>query len=90
MDEVLTERPFTVFGFWHETWERFAWQVMAPNPDMAEELTHLEARNRGGHLGICGVVDGFIDVVDTHLWVDPSVTSQEQMDALRQETGYMP
>lgn len=89
MPEPLVEKPFTVFAFWHQTWERFAWQVMAPDPRMAEDLTHMEAHSRGGTIGVCGVVEGYVDVVDTYAtWIDPSCTSQEQMDIVRRDGGF--
>jgi hypothetical protein len=84
----LEERPFTVNGFWHETWERFTWHVMAPGAVYAEELFHLEGQNRGGHLGCTGVFEGHLMEVSPHYWVDPSVTSQEQMDAVREDAEY--
>jgi hypothetical protein len=56
---------------------------------MAEDLTHMEAHSRGGTIGVCGVVEGYVDVVDTYAtWIDPSCTSQEQMDIIRRDGGF--
>lgn len=84
----VEEKPFTVLAFWHETWERFAWQVWAPDPDFAEQLTHQEAHSRGGTIGVCGVIQGHHAVVDVHQFVDPSCLTIEQMNAVRRQAGY--
>lgn len=87
--EPTAQQEYTVLAFWLPTWERFAWQVEAPDPRMAEELTHQEAARRGGTLGVCGVIEGFVDTLDVYArWIDPSVHSQEQMDLIRKDNGY--
>ncbi|MDQ6649271.1 MAG: hypothetical protein M3Z02_04055 [Actinomycetota bacterium] len=87
LESIRADR-YTVLGFCHETWERWAWQCEAASPDMAEDIAHMEMHRRGYTLGVAAVVEGYVDTVDPHRWVDPSVTTQDQMDVIRRETGH--
>lgn len=83
-----TEGWYTVVGLWWQTKERWAGQYQATSPEMAEELAYTEAAARSANLGIVGVFEGRLDNVDQPRWVDPSVETQEQMDAAWEEASY--
>jgi uncharacterized Fe-S cluster protein YjdI len=85
---VTEEREYTVVGMWWESAERWQDQFVAASPVMAETLAHELARSRGLHLAVCGVYEGALVNVDTYPWVDPSASSQAEMDQLRAEVGY--
>lgn len=88
MTEPVEEFDWTVSAFWHETLERFTLWVSAPTADYAEQLAHLEAKERGGHLGVAGVFPGHLTDNSSALWLDPSCKTQEQMNAIRSESGW--
>lgn len=84
----VVERDYTVVGMWWESAERWLGQYTAGSPEMAEDMAHAEAQARGLHLAVCGVFEGRLANVDHHVFVDPSASSQEEMDQLRREASY--
>jgi hypothetical protein len=88
MTEPVKERPYTVVGKWRQTGERWLGHYSAASPDMAEDLVASEALEQTGgaaDIEVCAVFEGHIDNVDRHKWVDPSATTQEEMDQILRE-----
>ncbi len=84
----LTEQWYTVVGLWWQTKERCLFHFLAVSPEMAQELAHAEAAARRANFGVCAVFEGKLDNADQERWVDPSVTSQEDMDQVWAEAYY--
>lgn len=83
------EREYTVAGHIQESGERYKTLVTAGSPEMAEGVATSDMLARGGHLLPAIVMEGDVPNVDTYQWIDPAVTSQEQMDARLVEMGWM-
>ncbi|HZR50165.1 MAG TPA: hypothetical protein VFB06_11655 [Streptosporangiaceae bacterium] len=64
--------PFSVYGCWQETQERFAEVYRAGSARLAESLAQLDASDRGGTLLVARVVAGEVPAVDRYtLFTDP-------------------
>lgn len=50
--------PYSVYGCWRETRERFAGSYQATSPRAAENVAQRNARNKAGTLWVCRVVAG--------------------------------
>jgi hypothetical protein len=82
---------WTVFGFWHESWERWSGQFDVPTARMAEDLAVQSGREQGLNLAVVAVVSGQVGSEDLYAtWVHPDVTSQEEMDEVLRGMGYIP
>ena len=67
-------QPFSVYGYWAGTRERFAGAYEALSARAAEDMAQAEAdaREKGGTLLVCRVVAGRIEPADTYTaFVDP-------------------
>jgi len=85
--EEVEEREFTVTGWWVQTGGVFSMHITAGGPVMAIQLFQQEGERRGGTLAVGPVFEGFHDDVSPSLWIDPNVTSQEQMNMVLEEWG---
>lgn len=86
----VREQEYTVTGFCWETWERHVRWIEAGSPEMAEEVVHSDFAVKGLHFGCTGVYEGALETVDPveRRWVDPSVSTQDQMDREYSEARY--
>jgi hypothetical protein len=66
-------QPFSVYGCWRETRERYAEVYRATGPRAAEDLAQMDATDKGGTLWLCRVVPGEVAPADTYTaFVDPN------------------
>jgi hypothetical protein len=81
---------WTVVGFWHESWERWADHFDCPTPQMAEDLAHMEARTRGLHLAVVAVFEGKLMPVDGDYatYVDYDARDAAEMNRKLRDLGY--
>lgn len=91
LKEDITEEWWTVVGFWHESWERWAGHYDCLTPQMAEDLAQMEAKERGLNLAVVGVFEGKLMPADgdyaTYVDYDAK-DSMDMMDRLR-KLGYL-
>lgn len=81
--EGLPQQPYTVYGCWEQTRERFEGVYQAGSPRAAENLAQMDAADKGGTLWIARVVAGQVAPVDTYTaYVDPQ-------DARNADIGYL-
>lgn len=81
---------WTVVGFRHETWERWAGQYECSTAQMAEDMAQAEAKSEGLKLGIVAVFEGQLDPADMYAtWVDPEVRDQGEMNRKLRSLGYL-
>jgi hypothetical protein len=79
----LDLRPFTVFGYWSETLERWCDTFQATSPRNAEDQAQLAAADAGGTLRVCRVADGDLAAADTYTaFLDPADPRNEDRDDL--------
>jgi len=68
----VTPQPYSVYGCWAETCERFAEVYQATSPRAAEDQAQADAEEKGGTLWVCRVVLGEIAPADGYTaFVDP-------------------
>jgi hypothetical protein len=68
----VTLQPYSVYGCWPETRERFAEVYQATSPRAAENQAQADARDQGGTLWVCRVVAGPVATADGYTaFVDP-------------------
>lgn len=82
---------WTVVGFWHESWERWAGHYDCATPQMAEDFAQMDAKERGLNLAVVAVFEGKLDPADGDYatYVDYEARdSMEMMDKLR-DLGYL-
>lgn len=84
----LVEQWYTVVGFWLQTKERVLLHFQAVSPEMAEEMAYAEAAVRSANIGVAAVFEGKLANVDQPLWMDPSATTQEEMNQSWEEAYY--
>lgn len=60
----IREEKWTVVGLWHESWERWAGHFDCLTPQLAEDLAHMEAQERGLHLAVVAVFAGYLMPAD--------------------------
>lgn len=66
-------QPFSVYGCWPQTRERFAEVYRATSPRTAEDQAQMDAQEKGGTLWVCRVVVGEVAPADGYtLFVDPA------------------
>lgn len=66
-------QPFSVYGCWKETRERFAEVYRATSPRAAEDQAQMDAREKGGTLWVCRVIAGEVAPADGYtLFTDPA------------------
>jgi hypothetical protein len=82
---------WTVVGFWHESWERWAGHYDCLTPQMAEDLAQMEAKERGLHLAIVAVFEGKLMPADGDYatYVDYEARSSEEMNRKLRALGYL-
>jgi hypothetical protein len=91
LEDDIRHDWWTVVGFWHESWERWAGHYDTATPQMAEDLAQLEARERGLNLAVVAVFEGKLMPADGDYatYVDPEArSSMEMMDRLK-KLGYL-
>lgn len=87
----ITEEWWTVVGFWHESWERWAGYYDCQSPQVAEDLAQMDAKERGLTLAVVAVFEGRLSPADGDYatYVDnEAVDSMDMMDRLR-KLGYL-
>lgn len=68
----MTLQPFSVYGCWPETRERYAEVYRATSPRAAEDMAQTGARQKGEPLWVCRVVMGEVATADRYTaFVDP-------------------
>lgn len=81
---------WTVVGFWHDTWERWAEHYDCLTPRMAEDLAMLEANTRGRRLAVVAVFEGKLMPADEYaLYIDPEANDVEEMKGKLRSLGYL-
>lgn len=88
--EDIRDEWWTVIGFWHESWERWADHFNCLTPQMAEDLAHMEAKERGLHLAVVAVFAGKLVPVDGDYatYVDPEAKDYPTMAITLRNLGY--
>jgi hypothetical protein len=88
--EDIREEWWTVVGFWHENWERWADHYNCLTPQMAEELALQDAKERGLHLAVVAVFEGRLQPADGDYatYVDAEAKSSADMARTLRELGY--
>ncbi len=85
--EGLPRQPYSVYGCWAQTRERFAEVYQASSPRAAEALAQLDAGDKGGTLWIARVVAGEVVPADTYTaFVDPQDPRNAEADGLVPDT----
>ena len=80
---MTSVQPFSVYGCWQETRERFAEVYRATGPRAAEDLAQLDAADKGGTLWVCRVIPGEIAPADRYTaFVDPEDERNRDVDGL--------
>jgi hypothetical protein len=75
--------PYSIYGCWLETTERFADVYQAESPRSAESLAQLDASDRGGTLLVARVVPGEVPAVDRYtLFVDPEDARNQDAEGI--------
>lgn len=87
----IAEEWWTVVGFWHESWERWAGWYDTATPQMAEDLAQMEAKERGLSLAVVGVFEGKLDPADGDYatYVDPEARDSMEMMRKLRSLGYL-
>ena len=76
-------RPFTVFGYWAETSERWCDTFQATTARNAEDQAQLEAADAGGTLRVARVAEGDLAAADKYTaYLDPADPRNETRDDL--------
>lgn len=84
------ENTYTVIGFYRENFQRYADKILAATPQMAEQIAQMRARDEGGTLAVCSVLLGDQITCDAYAtYVEPSCTTQQQMEQVMREWGYL-
>lgn len=69
----MSTRPYSVYGCWPDTRERFAEVYQAWSPRGAEDQAQADAQEKGGTLWVCRVVAGEVRPADRYTaFVDPA------------------
>jgi hypothetical protein len=90
LEDDINHDWWTVIGFSHETWERWAGHYDCLNPRMAEDLAQMDAKEQGFHLAVVSVIEGKIWPADQYAtWVDPDVRDQPEMNRKLVSLGYL-
>lgn len=89
LEDDINHDWWTVNGFWHESWERWAGHYDCLTAQMAEDLAYMEAKERGLHLAVTGVFEGKIYPADEYAtYVDPEARDSGEMNRKLRELGY--
>lgn len=76
-------RPFTVFGYWAETSERWCDTFQAISARSAEDQAQLEAADLHGTLRVCRVAEGDLKAADKYTaYLDQNDPRNEDRDDL--------
>lgn len=79
----LSLRPFTVFGYWVQTSERWCDTFQAAGPRNAEDQAQMGAADLGGTLRVCRVAEGDLAAADKYTaYLDPADPRNEGRDDL--------
>jgi len=74
----MNKQPFTVIGFYSDTWQRYLTHVMAPTADRAEQIVlenHAETL-----LNVVGTIAGHHDAATSECYVQESAAAREDAD----------
>jgi hypothetical protein len=75
-------KPYSVYGCWGDR-ERFAEVYQAVSPRAAEDQAQAAAREKGGTLWVCRVVEGEVPTADRYTaFVDPDDDRNQDRDDL--------
>lgn len=79
--------PFTVFGYWGETAERWCQTYQVTGARQAEDLAQLDAADAFGTLRVCRVAAGDLWPADKYTaYVDPADPRNTWRDGLEMDT----
>jgi len=79
----MTLQPYSVYGCWPETRERFAEVYRAMSPRGAEDLAQMDAEEKRGVLWVCRVVAGEVATADGYTaFVDPDDDRNQDAEGL--------
>lgn len=83
--------PFSVYGCWALTRERYAEVYRATSPRAAEDMAQMDAADKGGTLWVCRVVPGEVAPVDLYTaFVDPADPRNADYDGLVPDVADIP
>lgn len=89
LESDITEEWWTVVGFWHESWERWAGHYDCISAQVAEDLAQMDAKDEGGTLAVVAVFEGKLMPADKYAtWIDPEVRTEKQMMDKLRSLGY--
>lgn len=89
LEDDINHDWWTVVGFFHESWERWADHYDCLTPQMAEDMAQMDAKEQGGHLAVVAVFEGKLVPSDKYVFVDPEATSDTDMNRKLRELGYL-
>jgi hypothetical protein len=90
LEDDINHDWWTVVGFWHESWERWAGHYDCITAQMAEDLAQMEAKEQGGTLAVVAVFEGKLMPADKYAtWIDPEARSERQMMDKLRSLGYI-
>ena len=90
LEDDIRHDWWTVIGFGHEGWQRWANIYDTVTPRMAEDMAKMEAKEEGWTLAVVAVLPGKHEPADTYAtWIDPDVKSDMQMMDKLRDLGYL-